>query len=380
MSKTALPMTMYGEGGEQLLPRTRTEMVYDGEHTLSEYITKGVLNVAHGGTGLSSIAKDKMLYASAANTLAEVTTSQFGRSLLNATSGVKFTNLYADKSDWAAHASSSDTATTAGKVENSLSVNGKTYNGSSAVDVGTIGVGYGGTGMASLTANRLIYASATNAFSLGHYVTSTQMTIGASSAPDSGFGLKVVNGIQSTGNIVANGGIAAMGIYETSDTPDALSSLVDVQISSPQNGQFLGYGNGKWSNMTLPTASTYTLGCIKTGASNSGRDFALKVDGSGNGYVSVPSDIPSYNARVRCFEYAANAISSGTVTVNHGLNNSTPMVYAMYSGTATANYYYMCSGTSASAMFSVEVTDANNVTVELGTNYISKKVRIFVIG
>lgn len=370
-----------GADGNDASVRTSIESVYRGGEPLSSYMTSGgAWTVTHGGTGLSSIAKDKMLYASAANTLAEVTTSQFGRSLLNAQSGTKFTNLYADKSDWAAHASSADTASTAGKVENSLSVNGKTYNGSSAVDVGTIGVGYGGTGMTSLTANRLIYASSGTAFSLGHYVTSTQMTIGASSAPDSGFGLKVVNGIQSTGNIVANGGVAAMGIYETSDTPDALSSLVDVQISSPQNGQFLGFGSGKWRNVVLPMADSANLGCVKTGASNSGRNFALKVDASGNGYVNVPSDIPNYNARMRCFEYAANAISSGTVTVNHGLNNSTPMVYAMYSGTATANYYYMCSGTSAAAAFSVEVVDANNVTVELGTNYISKKVRIFVIG
>lgn len=32
------------------------------------------------------------------------------------------------------------------KVNSSLSINGKTFNGSAAIDVGTIGAAYGGTG------------------------------------------------------------------------------------------------------------------------------------------------------------------------------------------------------------------------------------------
>ena len=39
-----------------------------------------------------------------------------------------------------------DTATTASSVSNSLSINGKSYNGSAAVDAGTVGIAYGGTG------------------------------------------------------------------------------------------------------------------------------------------------------------------------------------------------------------------------------------------
>lgn len=40
----------------------------------------------------------------------------------------------------------SGNATSASKVNNSLKINNKTFDGSSAVDVGTIGIGYGGTG------------------------------------------------------------------------------------------------------------------------------------------------------------------------------------------------------------------------------------------
>lgn len=49
-----------------------------------------------------------------------------------------------------------------GAMSQSISINNKSYNGSAAVDVGTIGVGYGGTGKTSWTAGRIIYASATN--------------------------------------------------------------------------------------------------------------------------------------------------------------------------------------------------------------------------
>lgn len=54
------------------------------------------------------------------------------------------------------------TADAAKKVVNALSINGQSFDGSDTVTVGTIGVGYGGTGKTSWTANRIVYASATN--------------------------------------------------------------------------------------------------------------------------------------------------------------------------------------------------------------------------
>ena len=53
----------------------------------------------------------------------------------------------------------------ADKVSHSLTVNGKTFDGSNSIDVGTIGVGYGGTGKTTWTKDGVIYASATNALS-----------------------------------------------------------------------------------------------------------------------------------------------------------------------------------------------------------------------
>lgn len=64
--------------------------------TISSGVWSGtVISVAKGGTGKTSIAANSMLYASAANTYAEVTTSSFGRGLLNAASWTMITGLNA---------------------------------------------------------------------------------------------------------------------------------------------------------------------------------------------------------------------------------------------------------------------------------------------
>lgn len=55
--------------------------------------------VNKGGTGLTSYSSGDMLYATGATTLAKVASSSFGRSLLGATSGTKFTGLYAEKAE-----------------------------------------------------------------------------------------------------------------------------------------------------------------------------------------------------------------------------------------------------------------------------------------
>ena len=48
-----------------------------------------------------------------------------------------------------------------------------------------------------------------------------------------------------------------------------------------------GIANGA-NKYVLPTASSTVLGGIKTGYKTSGKAYALQIDSSGNGYVSVP--------------------------------------------------------------------------------------------
>lgn len=75
--------------------------------------------------------------------------------------------------------------TITGHFNNSITINNKSYNGASAVDVGTIGVGYGGTGKTSWTQYGIVYASA--ASTLGQIALGTAGQIlksnGSSNAP-----------------------------------------------------------------------------------------------------------------------------------------------------------------------------------------------------
>lgn len=57
------------------------------------------------------------------------------------------------------------TASKANQLTHTLSVNGKSWNGSADLTVGIMGVAYGGTGKSSWTTNGLVYASATNTLS-----------------------------------------------------------------------------------------------------------------------------------------------------------------------------------------------------------------------
>lgn len=57
------------------------------------------------------------------------------------------------------------TASKANQLTHTLSINGKSWNGSADLAVGTIGVAYGGTGKSSWTTNGIIYASASGTLS-----------------------------------------------------------------------------------------------------------------------------------------------------------------------------------------------------------------------
>ena len=71
----------------------------------------------------------------------------------NAAKGSATVPIYWTGSAWATITSYSGKASTAGtadKVANALSINGKTYNGSTSIDVGVIGAAYGGSGKTTL--------------------------------------------------------------------------------------------------------------------------------------------------------------------------------------------------------------------------------------
>lgn len=92
--------------------------------------------VTKGGTGLTSIAIGEMMYASGANEIGKITTSSFGRSLLNTTTGVVVSGLNAQQLAGYVH---SDFRKTTEAVFRSIK-NWSTYlavNGTTAVNLPT---------------------------------------------------------------------------------------------------------------------------------------------------------------------------------------------------------------------------------------------------
>lgn len=81
----------------------------------------------------------------------------------NTAKGSSSVPVYWTGSAWAAITSYSGKASTAGtadKVANALSINGKTYNGSAAIDAGVIGAAYGGSGKTTLEDSANTYLDA----------------------------------------------------------------------------------------------------------------------------------------------------------------------------------------------------------------------------
>mgnify|MGYP001030365291 CR=1 FL=1 len=135
------------------------------------YITKyadtsSTASPAHGDTftAVDSISRDENGHVEKINiktvTLPEYTLAGLMGSTAKGSSTLP---VYWTGSAWAAITSYSGKASTAGtadKVANALSINGKTYDGSAAIDVGVIDAAHGGTGQTSLlnSVNALINA------------------------------------------------------------------------------------------------------------------------------------------------------------------------------------------------------------------------------
>lgn len=107
----------------------------DGKLSCGSLALTTALPISSGGTGATT----------AANALINLNGS--------AAKGSATVPIYWTGSAWAtitSYSGKASTAETADKVANALSINGKTYNGSAAIDVGIIGAAYGGSGKTTL--------------------------------------------------------------------------------------------------------------------------------------------------------------------------------------------------------------------------------------
>lgn len=161
------------------------------------------------------------------------------------------TNLYGN----------ADTATTASSVSNSLSINGKSYNGSTAVDVGVIGAEYGGSGKTTLEKSAFAFLEA---LPEGAYTPSDNAQVvlrNPNTSASTAFPLtRLWNYIKDKGDSTYQ----PKGTYLTSIPIASSSTLGGVKIGSGLTVAEDGTISAA-AAYTLPTASSSVKGGIKVG-------------------------------------------------------------------------------------------------------------------
>lgn len=161
------------------------------------------------------------------------------------------------------NADTATTATTASKVSNSLSINGKSYNGSAAVDVGVIGAEYGGSGKTTLADSAEAYVSALSEAATSYalddnhkILTNTPAGRATYKIPLSNFYTYMKGKMDST--------YQPKGTYLTSLPVASSSTLGGVKIGSGLTVAADGTISAA-AAYTLPTASSSVKGGIKVG-------------------------------------------------------------------------------------------------------------------
>lgn len=159
------------------------------------------------------------------------------------------------------NADTATTATTASKVSNSLSINGKSYNGSTAVDVGVISAEYGGSGKTTLEKSAFAFLEA---LPEGAYTPSDNAQVvlrNPNTSASTAFPLtRLWNYIKGKGDSTYQ----PKGTYLTSLPIASSSTLGGVKIGSGLTVAADGTISAA-AAYTLPTASSSVKGGIKVG-------------------------------------------------------------------------------------------------------------------
>ena len=188
-----------------------------------------------------------------------------------------------------------DTATTASSVSHSLSINGKTYNGSTAVDVGIIGAEYGGSGKTTLQDSAEAY-------------------IGALSEAATSYAL------DDNHKILTN-------------TP-AGRATYKIPLSN-----FYTYMKGKMDSVyqakgtyltSLPVASSSTLGGVKIGS-------GLTVAEDGTISAAAQYTLPTASSSVKGGIKVGTGLTMSSETLNHSNSVTAKTAYGSTATTASAN-------------------------------------------
>lgn len=243
------------------------------------------------------------------------------------------------------------------KNPNALSINGKTYDGSSATDVGVMGASYGGTGKTSLTdsANALINALSTgtstpedNDYYVAQYAGGGTSTTTYHRRPMSA----LWNYIKSKLSTVATSG-SYSDLSNKPTIPSVGNGTVTIKQAGTSKGSFTMNQSGNTTieltdNNTvysLPTASSSTLGGVKTGSNITNSSGTISL--TKTNVVNALGYTPSYSGQNIFTDSSTNTVygsyvSNGNVHLNHiesGSVKSSQNIKGTGGTTVTTNNY-----------------------------------------
>nr|DAX18766.1 MAG TPA: LARGE TAIL FIBER PROTEIN P34 PROTEIN, CAUDOVIRALES, MYOVIRIDAE, TRIPLE [Caudoviricetes sp.] len=152
----------------------------------------------------------------------------------------------------------------AAKTTGTLSINGKNFNGSASVNVGVIGVSYGGTGKSSVASGSMLYASAANTYAeLATTEFGRNLLKANSGSVVSGLNADMLDGVHVNGLFTAAGWntqtltITIGGVTKSVTIPYASASVVGLVSTAAQT-----FGGTKTFNagLIVPAGQSLKIG------------------------------------------------------------------------------------------------------------------------
>lgn len=191
------------------------------------------------------------------------------------------------------NADTATTATTASKVSHSLSINGKSYNGSTAVDVGIIGAEYGGSGKTTLEKSAFAFLEA---LPEGAYTPSDNAQV-----------------------VLRNPNTSASTAFPLTRLWNYIKDKGDSTYQP--KGTYL---------TSLPIASSSTLGGVKIGS-------GLTVAEDGTISAAAAYTLPTASSSVKGGIKVGTGLTMSSETLNHSNSITAKTAYGSTSTTASAN-------------------------------------------
>lgn len=240
------------------------------------------------------------------------------------------------------NADTATTATTASKVTNALSINGKSYNGSAAIDVGAIGIAYGGTGKTTRKEALTALLGQTSTTNLNEVLEQgTYHWAGTAEDYNAPTDYGTLICLVSSGDMHNNSSNWLTHIAVGTDNTLYWRQKVNALAFKPwktilDSNNYSAYAATKDHNhddvylKTLPIASTTTLGGVKIGS-------GLTVAEDGTISAAAAYTLPTASSTTKGGIKVGTGLTMSSETLNHSNSITAKTAYGSTATTASAN-------------------------------------------